>query len=390
MIKTYKFKLYSSKRNRKLHRQIDAAGLTYNHCIALHKRYYRLFHKYLNKYKLQKHLAKLKKSPKFSYLTEYGSQAVQNVTERIGFGYKKFFEKQNKKPPKFRKLHKCKSITLKQAGWKLDEANHAIVINGQKYRYHKSRDIDGVVKTVTVKRDMVGDIYIFLACNVEQNKVIPRLGESIGFDFCLKKRFLVAPTEENDIDMPMFFKRNRRKLRNAQKRLSRKLEANVDHYAKGRRGGRVPVWRRPLKQCSNIQRGFKEVAHLHRKVANQREAYHWALAQELCGKYAVICLESLNMKWMQKGHGKKVGDYGFSNFVRILRYVASRTGTTVVQVDRLFASSQLCYECGYKNKIVKNVNVEEWNCPECGAHHNRDRNAAKNILREGLRVLVAS
>ena len=100
----------------------------YNHCIALHKhRYYRLFHKGLNKYKLQKHLAKISKLPGFHYLKEFGSQALQNVTERISFGYKKFFEKQNQKPPKFRKLHKFKSFTLKQAGWKLDGYGTTVV-----------------------------------------------------------------------------------------------------------------------------------------------------------------------------------------------------------------------------------------------------------------------
>ena len=390
MMRTYKFKLYRSKRNRKLHRQIQAAGLAYNHCIALHKRYYRLFHKGLNKYKLQKHLAKISKLPGFHYLKEFGSQALQNVTERISFGYKKFFEKQNQKPPKFRKLHKFKSFTLKQAGWKLDEKHHAIVIKGQKYRYHKSRDIEGVVKTVTVKRDRVGDIYIFFSCEVQQNEVIPRLGESIGFDFGLKDHILVAPTAEDDVDMPRFFQRARRNIKKCQQRLSRKLNANVDHYVKGKRGGNVPVWKRPIKECRNIQKGFKEVARLHRKVKNQREGYHWRLAQELCGKYALICIENLNMRWMSKGHGKKVGDYGFSDFVRILQYVAARCGTTVVRVDKFFPSSQLCYGCGFKNKAVKSVLIREWDCPECGMHHDRDRNAAKNILKEGLRIFEAS
>jgi putative transposase len=390
MIKTYKFKLYNSKRNKKLHRQIIAAGLTYNHCIALHKRYYRLFHKYLNKYKLQKHLAKISKLPNFSYLREYGSQAVQNVTERIHFGYQKFFDKQNKRPPKFRKLHKCKSLTLKQAGWKLDEETHTIVINKQKYRYHKSREIEGIVKTVTIKRDRVGDIYIFLSCEVEQNTVIPRLGKSIGFDFGLKGHILVAPTEEDDVDMPSFFKRARRRIKKGQQGLSRKLNANVDHYAKGKKGGNIPVWKRPIRECKNIQKGFKEVARLHRKVKNQKEGFHWHLAQELCGKYALICIESLNMRWMSKSHGRKVGDYGFSDFVRILQYVAAKYGTTIVKVDKLFPSSQLCHDCGFKNKAVKNVLIREWYCPECGAYHDRDRNAAKNILREGLRIFEAS
>ena len=90
-MKTYCFKLYDSKRNRKLHSQINAAGLVYNHCIALHKRYYRLFGKSLNIYRLQKHLSKLKKISRFTYLKEIGSQAVQDITQRIDKAYKLFF-----------------------------------------------------------------------------------------------------------------------------------------------------------------------------------------------------------------------------------------------------------------------------------------------------------
>ena len=216
MIKTYKFKLYRSKRNRKLHRQINAAGLTYNHCIALYKRCYRLYGVHLKKAHLQKHLTKLKKLPKFSYLKKFGSQAVQDVTDRIEFGYKKFFQRENKRPPKFRKISKSKSFTLKQSGWKLDEENHTIIINKQKYRYHKSREVEGLIKTVTIKRDSLGDIYIFLTCQVDQNIVMPRLGKSIGFDFGLKDHILVAPTPEDDVDMPRFFEQNRRKLRKIQ------------------------------------------------------------------------------------------------------------------------------------------------------------------------------
>ena len=384
MIKTYKFKLYRSKRNRKLHRQIEAAALTYNHCVALHKRYYRMFGRHLSKAKLQKHLTKISKFPKFSYLLEYGSQAVQLVTDRIELGYQKFFRKENKRPPKFKKLDRYKSYTLKQAGWKLDEENHTIIINQQRYRYHKSREVEGRIKTVTIKRDAVGDIYIFLACEVTQDKVPARLGKSIGFDFGLKEHILVAPEAGKDVDMPMFFRQNRRKMKKAQQSLSRKLEANVDHYiVRGKK--RIPVWKRPLKECSNIQRQKKVIARMYRRTTNQREVYHWETARALCAEYAFISIESLNMRWMQKGHGRKVNDYGFSDFIKILRYVASRTGTTLIAVDKLFPSSQLCNDCGFKNAAIKNVRIREWDCPCCGVHHDRDRNAARNILMEGLR-----
>ena len=389
MVKTFKFKLYRSKRNRKLHRQMETAALTYNHCIALHKRYYRMFGRHLSKAKLQKHLTKIRKFPKFSYLLEYGSQAVQQVTDRIELGYQKFFRKENKRPPKFKKLGRYRSYTLKQAGWKLDEENHTIIINQQRYRYHKSRAVEGRIKTVTIKRDAVGDIYIFLASEVRQDKVPARLGKSIGFDFGLKEHILVAPEAGKDVDMPMFFRQNRRKMKKAQQSLSRKLKANVDHYiVRGKK--RIPVWKRPLKECSNIQRQKKVIARMYRRTTNQREAYHWETARALCAEYAFISIESLNMRWMQKGHGRKVNDYGFSDFVKILRYVASRTGTTVVAVDKIFPSSQLCYDCGFKNAAIKNVRIREWDCPCCGTHHDRDRNAARNILREGLRSSAAA
>jgi putative transposase len=149
-MKTYCFKLYQSKRNRKLHKQINAAGLIYNHCIAIHKRYWKLYHKSLNIYALQKHLTKLKKIPKFSYMKEIGSQAVQDITQRIDRAYKLFFRnlKHNVRtaPPSFKKIRKYKSFTLKQAGWKLLE-NNTIRFGKQNYRYFKSREIQGKVKT---------------------------------------------------------------------------------------------------------------------------------------------------------------------------------------------------------------------------------------------------
>lgn len=367
--KTYKFKLYRSHRNKKLHWQINAGGLAYNHCIALHKRYYRLFHKSLNVYALQKHLAKIKKQPRFSYLGEIGSQALQDIASRIDKGYKLFFRNLKHKvrtaPPKFRKVKKAKSFTLKQAGWKLDEDTHTILIGKQRYRYYKSRNIEGKVKTVTIKRDALGDIYVFFSCECEQNEIIPRLGKSIGFDFGFHSKMLVAPSEKDDIDMPMFLRKNMKAVRTANHCLSRKQS-----------------------DSSNYRRAKRQLAQLHKKARNQREAYHWELAYELCGKYATICLETLNLKFMQIGHGKKAGDYGYGKFLQILEYVALRCGTTIVKIDKWFPSSQLCSDCGFQNKAVKDISVREWECPNCHEHHDRDRNAAKNILREGLKNLA--
>ena len=182
-MKTFCFKLYKSEHNAKLHRQINAAGLTFNHCIALHKRYYKLFGKYLNQNKLKKHLTRLKKIAKFKYLLEFGSQAVQDVVERISRAFDLFFGNIKRKvrcsPPNFKKVRRYKSFTLKQFGRKIDEETHTITINGQSYRYFQSRRISGKVKTVTVKRDSLGDIYVYFVTDAKNFEVETRTGKSV-------------------------------------------------------------------------------------------------------------------------------------------------------------------------------------------------------------------
>lgn len=369
MIKTFKFKLYVSKRNKKLHQQINAAGLAYNHCIALHKRYWKLYHKSLNIYRLQKHLTKLKKIEKFQYLKEFGSQALQDVAERIDRAYKLFWKnlelKHKTAPPGFKKVRKYKSFTLKQAGWKFDEENGIIYIAKQKYRYFKSRNVEGRIKTVTVKRDALGDIYIYFCCQVEDCEIEPRTGKSVGFDFGFKGKMLVAPDKKDDIAAPEFFNKSSKAIREACRRLSHR------------------------KTRSNNRKKYRlALARLYKKLANQRRDYHFKLAKELCQKYTIICLEDLNMRWMQKRHGRKVMDYGFAEFENILEYEALKTGTQIIKIDRFYPSSQLCHKCGYQNVEVKNLHIREWTCPECGMHHDRDRNAARNILSEGLKTIV--
>lgn len=364
-MKTYKFKLYKSKRNRKLHQQIDIAGCIYNHCIALHKRYYKLFHQSISAFSLSKHLAKLKKLPKYNYWKQIGSQAVQDISERIGRGYALFFR--NLKhgirtaPPGFKKVKKYKSFTLKQAGYKYLGDDNSIIIQKQRYRFAKSREIQGKIKTVTVKRDSLGDIYIYLVCDTNENKVLARTGKSVGFDFGLKK-FLTA-SDGSDIDSPLFFRQNSQAIAKANRKLSKKQ-----------------------KGSHNRLKAKLAMARLHKKTANQRQDFHWKLAQKLCGEYAIICIEDLNLTAMQKLYGRKISDLGFAEFLDKLAYVAGKTGTTILQAARFFPSSQLCSCCGKQNHNLKDLRIREWQC-SCGAVHQRDRNAAINILNEALKAI---
>ena len=128
-----------------------------------------------------------------------------------------------------------------------------------------------------------------------------------------------------------------------------------------------------------------DLCRLYKKTANQRNDFHWNLANKLCGEYAVICIEDLNLKGMlDEILQQEPTDY--EEFLQKLEYVAHKTGTTIIKIDRFFPSSQLCSCCGQQNHQMKDLRIRKWQC-SCGAVHQRDKNAAINILNEGLKYL---
>lgn len=144
---------------------------------------------------------------------------------------------------------------------------------------------------------------------------------------------------------------------------------------------------RKKKGSKNRERARQELARAYRKMENQRHDFHFKLARKLCEEYAVICLEDLNLKGMARLWGRKIHSLGFSEFIEILQNKALELGTRVILIDKYYPSSQLCNVCGNKNAEVKDLKVREWNCPKCGTHHDRDRNAAKNILVVGTSTI---
>ncbi|MCE2395848.1 transposase [Candidatus Poribacteria bacterium] len=364
-MKTYKFKLYSNHGNRELHKTIDGHAHVWNHCVALQRRYYAIYGKYIGKFRLINHISKLKRLAKFVHWHQLPSQAIQDVVALIDKGYKAMFEARaaGKKwgRPRFKPRRKYKSFTLLQAGWELLPGNK-IRIGKRIYQYFKSRDVPGNPKRCTIKRDAIGDVYITILTDYEEpdfHRVMT--GKIAGFDFGLK-RYLTGHNG-HDIDSPEFFKRSISAIKRASRNHSQ-----------------------TKKKSKNRERARLDLARKHRKIERQREDFHWKLAHQLTDLYDEIRLEDLNLKGMKRLWGRKVSDLGFADFVVKLKYIAAKKGVKITFIDKWYPSSKTCSVCWVVNDSL-NLRDRTWQCSDCGTTHDRDRNAAINIYRVGASTL---
>ena len=355
MLLTYKYKLYKSKKTKHIDELIDIACSIYNHCIALHKRHYKLYHKSLNKFKLQKHLTKLKKLNKYKKWNNLGSQAIQQITERIDNAYKKFFKKQGGLPS-FKKRIKYKSFTLKgSVGYKPED--NVISLNGYDYKFSKNQTIkaDDKIKTITIKRDNLGSFYICVSLETK-DKAHTTTGKSVGIDFGLKT-FLTL-SDNTSFNSPLIYLKSLKELQSKQRKLSLKK-----------------------KGSNNRKKAKLELAKFHIKLANQRKDYFFKLSNELAKKYDNIFIEDLNLKAMAKIWGRKINDLAFNEFINILA-----TKTNVIKINKFYPSSKTCSCCGY---IKEDLSLKDriFDCPNCKAKLDRDYNASLNIYRVGASTL---
>lgn len=360
MIKTFKYKLYTSKKNKYFKQQIQIACWIYNHCIALHKRYYTRYKKFLHIYRLQRHITKLKKMQKYKCWNNLNAQAIQNITERIKLGYDKFFKKESKRPPTFRKLKKYKSLTFKNNGYSY-LGDNKVRIGNKIFKFFKDRVLDGSIKRMTVKRDAIGDWYISFFCEVpfENNKFMS--GKTAGFDFGLKT-FLTS-SDNDKIPMPEFFKQSRGEIKRANKKLSSKA-----------------------KKSNNRKKSHLNLARKHKQIANKRNDFQWKLARNVAIKYDILCFEDLNVKSMAKLWGRKIMDISFSSFIIKLKWMCRKFGKQIIFVDKFYPSSKTCHVCGYINQDLT-LSDRKWLCPHCHTLLDRDLNAAINIHRVGASTL---
>lgn len=372
--RTYRFRLYPSDAQKDMiEKTLGCSRWVYNEFLSICKKEYEKDRNYkINKFELIKLLPEYKK--KYPYLKEVDSIALQQSVTHLFEAYMNFFRRKSDFPVFKKKKNDYGYITM--------NINNSIRIIGNeiqipkigrvKFVYHRQLPESFVYSMVSVSR--IGKYYYVSLLGEEEyqdyqehSKDNLELANSIGLDFSLANLFVSdSKTKSN---MPKYYESSLLKLAKEQRKLS--------HMVKG---------------SNNYKEQLLRISNLHERIANQRKDYLHKTSRYLANKYDYVFVEDLDLKEISKRKeelklGIFVSDLAFGTFLNQLKYKLEWLNKKLVKVDRYFPSSQLCSECGYQNTDLL-LKTKSWICPNCGVKHNRDHNAAINIKKEGMRMIL--
>jgi len=240
-------------------------------------------------------------------------------------------------------------------------------------KFAKSREPKGRIINATIRKNASGKFFVSILCK-EEIPELPETKSAIGIDLGITDFAILS--DGSKVDNNRFTFKMEKNLQREQRKLSRRALVAKKNGIN-------------LFEAKNYQKQKRKVAKLHEKVINQRTDFLNKLSTEVIKNHDVICIEDLHTKGMLRNPklAKSISDVSWSRFVTMLKYKAKWHGRTIIKVDRWFPSSQTCSECDH-NDGKKSLHIRTWTCPVCHTHHNRDINASKNILNEGLRLHV--
>ncbi|MBO2552590.1 transposase [Shewanella algae] len=302
------------------------------------------------------------KRGEFDWLNEVSCVPLQQCLRHQQAAFKNFFEGRAKYPA-FKKKHHKQSIELTRSAFSYRDGRLSIAKSKTPLDIRWSRPLPCEPSTITVSKDSAGRYFVSCLCEFEPNK-LPVTPNMTGIDLGLKDLFITDKGER--VGNPRHTAKYAARLAKAQRRLSKKKLGSANR-AKAR----------------------KKVAKLHAKISDCRQDNLHKLSRRLINENQVICVESLKVKNMIRNPAisKAIADASWGEFVRQLAYKAEWSGRSLVAIDQWFPSSKRCSDCGHTLSSLP-LSIRKWDCPECGAHHDRDQNAATNIKAAGLAVLA--
>ena len=372
MEKAYKFRIYPNKEQKVLiQKTFGCCRFVYNQYLAKRINLYRQDKSSMNYNACANDLKRLKQE--CEWLKEVDSIAIQSSLKDLDFAYQNFF-RELKKGNNNQGFPKFKSKKNNHKSYKTKFTNNNIQVFDRQIKLPKlglvkckvSKQVQGRILNATISQNPSGKYFVSVCCTDVEIPQYSSTSAVVGIDLGIKE--FAITSDGRHIKNPKYLSKSEKKLTKLQRQLSRKTSGS-----------------------ENRNKARIKVARHHEKISNQRNDFLQKLSTELIKDYDIICLEDLKVKNMVKNHNlaKSISDVSWIEFTRQLQYKATWQHKIIQKIDTYYASSQLCSICGYKNTDVKNLNVREWICPECNTIHNRDENAAVNILNEGIRFLAS-
>jgi putative transposase len=352
--KAYKFRLYPTKSQESyLAKCFGCSRFVYNHFLKLTTDAYAESKKHLRYADLAKLLTLLKKDGQYSWLTEVNSQSLQQTLKDLESAFVRFFRNLGGFPV-FKKKRNRQSFRVPQH-WSITSDRMLKLPKMQPIKMVQHREIEGTPSRVTISKTPTGKYYASILVEYE-SKEAPFNGSKIGIDLGLKE-FLIT-SEGKKYPNPRFYRRALKRL----KRLQRSLSGKV-------------------KGSNNRNKQRLLIARAHEKVANQRLDMQHKLSLQLTCDNQVVAVEDLHIKGMVKNRklAQAISDAAWGQFLTMLEYKGKLYGCEIRKLDRFFPSSKRCSRCGYIHENLT-LDIREWTCPGCGMAHDRDVNAAINIL----------
>lgn len=369
MLKGYKYRIYLNKSQQEIiQKTFGCCRFVYNKTLEYRILLYKEYGESMNKISCGNYVTRVLKKD-FPWLLDVDKFALINSVYNMDNAYNKFFRECAGYP-------KFKSKKENKRSYKTNSTNGNISISFDdnkiklpKLQWIKAsihRKFVGSIKSATVSQLPSGKYFVSLLVETNQEK-IESTGEVVGIDLGIK--YLLITSNGDKFDNPKTIMKYEKKLAKAQHNLSNKIIGS-----------------------KNYEKQRRKVAVIYEKIHNTRIDYLHKISHKLVDDNQVIVSEDLAVSNMVKNHklSKSIYDCSWYELTRQLSYKSEWNDRRYIKIGRYVASSQMCSRCGYINADVKNLSIRQWNCPRCGIQHDRDINAAKNILNEGLKILSSS